>query len=224
MRHVLGSAAARVRSGFSGLREAAVGDGAARCAAAAEKCWPRGTSIGTWRQARTVSSPGEQPDQGDGGVESGGRPERAHPAQRAERPERPTTTPPTTAAGRGHHLQGHGRACEGSRTDGEHDRGGGVIWRAKDENNYYVCRMNPLETNFRAYKVVDGKRKQLGSAEVKTESGKWYDLRVVMVGDHIQCYLAGERLLEVRDDQFKDAGVVGLWTKADASSSFDDFT
>lgn len=107
-------------------------------------------------------------------------------------------------------------------TTGNDDQGGGLIWRAKDENNYYVCRINPLETNFRVYKVVDGKRKQLQSAEVKTESNKWYDLRVVMAGNHIQCYLDGQKLLDVHDDEFKEAGMIGVWTKADASSSFDD--
>lgn len=105
---------------------------------------------------------------------------------------------------------------------GKDDQGGGLIWRAKNENNYYVCRMNPLETNFRVYKVVDGKRKQLQSAEVKTETAKWYTVRAVMTGNHIQCFLDGKKLLDVKDDEFKEAGMVGLWTKADASSYFDD--
>ncbi|HOA73441.1 MAG TPA: DUF1080 domain-containing protein [Phycisphaerae bacterium] len=106
---------------------------------------------------------------------------------------------------------------------GVHDRGGGIIWRAKDENNYYICRMNPLETNFRVYKFVDGKRKQLASVEgIQTESDKWYTVRAVMSGDHIECYLDGQKLLDVHDEEFKDAGKVGLWTKADASSAFDD--
>lgn len=106
---------------------------------------------------------------------------------------------------------------------GTHDQGGGLIWRAKDENNYYVCRMNPLETNFRVYKVVDGKRKQLQSAEgIKTETGKWYEVRITMAGDRILCYLDNERLLDVQDTEFAEAGMIGLWTKADASSSFDE--
>jgi uncharacterized membrane protein YkoI len=107
---------------------------------------------------------------------------------------------------------------------GSDDQGGGLIWRAKDENNYYICRINPLEPNYRVYKVVDGKRKQLQSAEVKTETGKWYTLKAVMVGDHIMCFLDGKKMLDVKDDTFKDAGMIGLWTKADASSSFDDLT
>jgi len=104
---------------------------------------------------------------------------------------------------------------------GKLDQGGGLVWRAKDEHNYYVCRINPLEANYRVYKVVDGQRKQLGSANVPTETGQWYTVRAVMVGDHIQCYLDGRKLLDVRDETFPRAGMIGLWTKADASSSFD---
>lgn len=104
---------------------------------------------------------------------------------------------------------------------GKEDQGGGLVWRCKGENNYYVCRMNPLETNFRVYKVVDGKRQQLASTEIETKAGKWYRLRITMVGDQITCFLDGKKYLSVKDDTFKDAGMLGLWTKADASSSFD---
>ncbi len=106
---------------------------------------------------------------------------------------------------------------------GKEDQGGGLIWRAKDENNYYVCRINPLENNFRVYKVVDGKRSQIQSTEFKPDTGKWYQVRAVMVGDHITCYVDGQKYLDAKDDTYKDAGMIGLWTKADASSSFDNF-
>ena len=105
---------------------------------------------------------------------------------------------------------------------GQVDQAGGLVWRCNDENNYYICRINPLEDNFRVYKVVDGKRSQLQSTEFKAETGKWYHVRAVMVGDQITCYVDGKKYLDVKDDTFKDAGLVGLWTKADASSSFDD--
>jgi hypothetical protein len=106
---------------------------------------------------------------------------------------------------------------------GQIDRGGGLIWRAKDGRNYYVARFNPLEDNYRVYKVVDGKRTQLQSADVKAPAG-WCDLRVVMLGDHIWCYLNGQLWLDVRDETFKSEGLIGLWTKADAQSVFDDLT
>ena len=104
---------------------------------------------------------------------------------------------------------------------GREDQGGGVIWRCKDADNYYICRLNPLESNFRVYKVVDGRRRKLDSARIEAQPGKWYAIRARMVGDHITCYVDGKKLLDVHDDTFKDAGMVGLWTKADASSSFD---
>jgi len=107
---------------------------------------------------------------------------------------------------------------------GEEDQGGGPIWRCQDENNYYICRFNPLETNFRVYFVKNSKRKQLQSYNIETKPGKWYTIRVTMVGDHITCYLDGKKMLDVKDDTFKEAGTVGLWTKADAVTSFDDLT
>lgn len=105
---------------------------------------------------------------------------------------------------------------------GKQDQGGGLVWRCKDENNYYVCRLNPLELNYRLYKVVNGSRKQLASADARIDTGKWYALRAVMIGNRIECYLDGRRLLDAKDDNIKDAGMVGLWSKADASTSFDD--
>jgi hypothetical protein len=107
---------------------------------------------------------------------------------------------------------------------GEKDQGGGPMWRYKDANNYYIARMNPLEDNFRVYKVVAGKRTQLGSAEVEAPAGKWHTIRIVHKENQIQCYLNGKLHLDVKDDTFRDAGKVGLWTKADAVTSFDDLS
>jgi hypothetical protein len=107
---------------------------------------------------------------------------------------------------------------------GEEDQGGGPIWRCKDENNYYICRLNPLENNFRVYVVKDGMRKQLQSAKVESVAGRWYPVDVRMAGKHIECFLDGKKLLEVDDETFPDAGMIGLWTKADAVTSFDDLT
>jgi len=106
---------------------------------------------------------------------------------------------------------------------GKTDQGGGPVWRARDAKNYYVCRWNPLEDNFRLYKVVDGKRTQLATADVKAEPG-WRTIRVTAKGDQIECYFDGKKVVEAKDDTFKDAGKVGLWTKADAATHFDDLT
>jgi hypothetical protein len=107
---------------------------------------------------------------------------------------------------------------------GDKDRGGGVVWRYQDANNYYIARMNPLEDNFRVYKVVGGKRSaELQSAEVKVPTGEWHTLKVRMAGDHIECFLDDKKYLDVRDEAFATAGKVGLWTKADARTAFDQF-
>ncbi len=107
---------------------------------------------------------------------------------------------------------------------GEEDQGGGPIWRCRDENNYYICRFNPLEGNYRVYFVKDSKRKQLKSIKVETQPGTWYTVRVTMIGNRITCYLDGKKMLEAEDNTFTEAGLVGLWTKADAVTSFDDLT
>lgn len=105
---------------------------------------------------------------------------------------------------------------------GRIDQGGGPVWRYQDENNYYIARHNPLEDNYRVYKVVDGRRTQLATADITIPSGTWYTLRIVHRGDRIQCYLNGKLHLDVEDHTFTQAGRIGLWTKADAVTSFDD--
>jgi hypothetical protein len=98
-----------------------------------------------------------------------------------------------------------------------------LVWRGKDANNYYVARYNPLEDNYRVYKVEKGYRIQLQNADIKHSDG-WHVLRVTMDGDHIQCYYDGQKYLDVKDSTFLDEGQIGLWTKADAQSHFDDLT
>jgi hypothetical protein len=106
---------------------------------------------------------------------------------------------------------------------GEVDRGGGLVWRAKDEKNYYIARYNPLEDNFRVYKVQDGKRTQFQSARIPGDA-KWHTLRVTMVGNKITCYFDGRKHLETEDSTFPEGGMIGLWSKADAQLYFDDLT
>jgi 3-keto-disaccharide hydrolase len=103
---------------------------------------------------------------------------------------------------------------------GKIDQGGGLVWRYKDAKNYYVCRMNPLEDNLRLYKVVDGKRTQLATADVKAPMGIWHTLRVVQEGSRIRCYLNDKLELESKDETFKAPGKIGFWTKADAQTLF----
>jgi hypothetical protein len=106
---------------------------------------------------------------------------------------------------------------------GAEDQGGGLVWRAKDAKNYYVARYNPLEDNYRVYKVESGRRTQLGNADIKHSDG-WHTLRVTMKGDHIEAYWDGKKYLDLKDATFSDAGEIGLWTKADAQTHFDNLT
>jgi hypothetical protein len=106
---------------------------------------------------------------------------------------------------------------------GETDQGGGLVWRAKDKSNYYLARYNPLEDNYRVYKVVDGKRTLFQNADIPHTPG-WHTLRVEMRGDHIVCSYDGKKYLEVTDTTFTGPGKIGLWSKADAQSHFDDLT
>jgi len=105
---------------------------------------------------------------------------------------------------------------------GDVDQGGGLVWRFRDADNYYLARMNPLENNFRLYKVKDGVRKQLQTVEdLDILANTWHTIKIVHVGKRITCYLDDVKKLEDTDDTFTVAGKIGLWTKADAQTFFD---
>ena len=96
------------------------------------------------------------------------------------------------------------------------------MWRVQDANNYYLCRLNPLESNFRVYVVKDGVRRQLATALVETKMGQWHRVEATFLGERITCSIDGKQLLAATDGTIAMAGGVGLWTKADARTSFDD--
>jgi hypothetical protein len=103
---------------------------------------------------------------------------------------------------------------------GREDASGGIVFRFAD-GKYYVVRANALEDNFRLY-YDDRGRRQLASSTVKAPAlGQWHTVRVVVVGDQMQAWLNGVRYLDHRDSRFKSGGV-GLWTKADSITAFDD--
>ncbi len=101
------------------------------------------------------------------------------------------------------------------------DQGGGLMWRVKDKGNYYIARFNPLEDNLTFYKVIDGDRIQLASTTITLSKG-WHTIKVVQNDNHFTGYLDGKKVLEKKDDSILYSGGVGLWTKADAKTSFDD--
>jgi hypothetical protein len=104
---------------------------------------------------------------------------------------------------------------------GSVDQAAGLVFRLKDPNNYYIVRANALENNYRLYHVINGRRMQFAGANFKVSSGEWHELRVELVGNKITCYYDGEKKIEATDNTFKDAGKVGLWTKADSVTYFD---
>jgi DNA-binding beta-propeller fold protein YncE len=109
---------------------------------------------------------------------------------------------------------------------GKNDQGGGFVWRYRDNNNYYLARLNPVgsASSFAVYKVENGKRSQFqGKRLPKVCVGEWHALKVEMRGDQIECYFDGKKELEVKDSTFKEAGKVGLWSKSDARTHFDGF-
>jgi hypothetical protein len=107
---------------------------------------------------------------------------------------------------------------------GHADRAGGVVWRYRDANNYYLVRANALTKSVVVYKVEHGQRTQVG-AEVRHDipSNAWSILKVSVRGDKFQVYVNHHRVLESWDRTFPGAGKVGLWTVADSVTYFDDF-
>jgi len=114
-------------------------------------------------------------------------------------------------------------SVKGKAISGKVDQGIGLVFRFRDPRSYYVVRGNALENNVRLYKMVDGRRKQFAGAEVQVTSGRWHTLRVVARGDHIVCYFDGQKLIDTHDATY-GIGKVGLWTKADSVTAFDDLT
>src|SRR5260370_13851936 len=105
---------------------------------------------------------------------------------------------------------------------GEVDRAAGLVFRLQDADNYYIVRQNALEDNYRLYRVIKGSRRQFAGANFKVTSAEWHELKVERVGNKIICYYDGQKKIEATDDTFKDAGKIGLWTKADSVTYFDD--
>ncbi|HXD39692.1 MAG TPA: hypothetical protein VN649_03975, partial [Ramlibacter sp.] len=98
-----------------------------------------------------------------------------------------------------------------------------VVWRWKDGDNYYVARANALERNVSLYYVEGGRRKTLKYVNAPVERGVWHSLRVEFAGARIAVALDGRRAIEFEDKHITGPGAVGVWTKADSVTAFDDF-
>jgi hypothetical protein len=107
---------------------------------------------------------------------------------------------------------------------GKEDQAGGVIWRAKDSNNYYIARANALENNVTIYHTINGNRTEKKRTKTTVATNQWHTLRVDFQGNHFVVTFDGQKAIEWDDDTYKEAGKVGVWTKADSVTLFDDFT
>src|SRR6266705_3797585 len=106
---------------------------------------------------------------------------------------------------------------------GKEDQAGGVIWRVQDANNYYIARANALEDNVTIYHTINGKRVAFKNIKTKVTSGVWHTLRVDFKGNKFTVTFDGNKVIEATDESFANAGKIGVWTKADSVTLFDDF-
>jgi hypothetical protein len=107
---------------------------------------------------------------------------------------------------------------------GKTDEACGLVFRYRDPANYYVARANALEDNVNLYHVVMGRRRQIKGWSGKVTRNAWHTLAIEARGDHLQVFWEGKPIIDARDDTFRDAGKVGVWTKADSVTHFDALT
>jgi len=107
---------------------------------------------------------------------------------------------------------------------GSEDRAGGLMWRFKDGDNYYVARANALENNVSLYHTTRGSRRTIKYVDAPVQANQWHTLRVEFAGKHIKVFLDGKPYIGVDDDHIAGPGAVGVWTKADSVTAFDAFS
>jgi hypothetical protein len=107
---------------------------------------------------------------------------------------------------------------------GKKDQAGGLVWRWQDGDNYYIARANALEDNVTIYHTVKGRRVSFKNTNAKVSSGEWHSLRVDFNGKHYTVSFDGKKVIEAEDSTFSKPGAVGVWTKADSVTLFDDFS
>lgn len=107
---------------------------------------------------------------------------------------------------------------------GKEDQAGGLIWRWKDGNTYYVARANALENNVSLYYTENGRRNTLKYVDAPVAPSVWHTLRVEFTAKKIKIALDGRVYIELEDTHIAGTGAVGVWTKADSVTAFDDFS
>jgi hypothetical protein len=106
---------------------------------------------------------------------------------------------------------------------GKEDQAGGVVWRWKDGDDYYVARANALENNVSLYYTAGGQRNTLKYVDAPVPANSWHTLRVEFLGSRIKVMLDGKTYIQTSDSHIAGPGAVGVWTKADSITAFDDF-
>lgn len=107
---------------------------------------------------------------------------------------------------------------------GREDQAGGLMWRFKDGDNYYVARANALEDNVSLYYTTRGNRHTIKYVNAPVPASQWHTLRVEFAGRRIKVSLDGKQYIDLEDDHISGAGSIGVWTKADSVTAFDDFS
>jgi hypothetical protein len=107
---------------------------------------------------------------------------------------------------------------------GREDQAGGLVWRFKDADSYYIARANALENNVSLYHTQNGRRITIKYVNAPVAANQWHTLRVEFAGKAIKVMLDGKVYIAVENDQIAGAGAVGVWTKADSVTAFDDFS
>ena len=107
---------------------------------------------------------------------------------------------------------------------GREDQAGGVVWRWKDGDNYYVARANALENNVSLYYTASGSRNTIKYVDAPVTGNQWHTLRVEFSGKSIEVLLDGKQYIKLEDSHISGAGAVGVWSKADSITAFDDFS
>jgi hypothetical protein len=105
---------------------------------------------------------------------------------------------------------------------GRVDQAGGLVFRWQDADNYYLVRANALENNVRLYHVVGGQRTQFAGSDLQVTANEWHTLKVTCVGNQIKAYFDDQKVIDASDSTFQAEGLVGVWTKADSVTYFDD--
>jgi len=107
---------------------------------------------------------------------------------------------------------------------GREDAAGGLVWRWKDGDNYYIARANALENNVSLYYTQNGRRNTIKYVDAQVAKNQWHTLKIDFAGKRIRVALNGKVYIDLEDDHITGPGAVGIWTKADSVTAFDDFT